>query len=471
MNYESNLAKDRHPIHKAKGITPSERYLNSLCESTFLSLWSYPGVFRDQRVNGKGDGKELCDMLVVFDEHVLIFSDKHCEFPSTGDKLIDWKRWYKRAIEKSASQAWGAERWLRNHLDRVFLDRRCEEKFPLAIPQPENAKFHLVVIAHGCEERCKAEFGGSGSLMFNSTLGQQGKQELTSRPFMVGDLDRTKTFVHILTKTTMDILLHTLDTISDFIWYLEKKEKFIRSLRAVILAGEEELLAFYLVNLNDEGFHDFIIDDKYDTFGLEEGFWEEFRTSQMRKNQLVANKISYGWDELIERFSYHALNATQYYTNHLELSDTEKGLRLMARESRTQRRMIMKAILEIFSNTPNGMRRTKFIKPLFPGGAYYVFLCLPRPDFLSYEDYRKARGSFLEACVNVMKYEFPEALDIVGIASEPIQVGPGTSEDLIYMDAREWSDELNREAAKLQKKLNIFTKVKASYAKEFEFPE
>jgi hypothetical protein len=70
-----------------------------------------------------------------------------------------------------------------------------------------------------------------------------------------------------------------------------------------------------------------------------------------------------------------------------------------------------------------------------------------------------------------MKYEFPEALDIVGIASEPIQVGPGTSEDLIYLDAREWSDELNREAAKLQKELNIFTKVKASYAKEFEFPE
>ena len=124
-----NVASERRPIHKAKGITPSERYLNSLCETTFLSLWSYPGVFRDQKLKDRGDGKELCDMLVVFDEHVLIFSDKQCSFPSTGNITLDWQRWYKRAIQKSAVQAWGAERWLKTYPDKVFIDRGCKEKF------------------------------------------------------------------------------------------------------------------------------------------------------------------------------------------------------------------------------------------------------------------------------------------------------------------------------------------------------
>ena len=224
-----NKAKERVPIHKAKGITSSERYLNYLCERSFLSLWSYPGIFRDQKRKGKGDGKELCDMLVVFDEHVLIFSDKHYSFPTTGNLELDWKRWYKRAIKKSASQAWGAERWLKSNPQSVYLDRACTKPFPLNIPPANSAKYHLILVAHGSEERCKAEFGGSGSLMLDSSLGQRGnKEELSSTPFMVGDLDPSRTFVHILTESTLDILLQTIDKINDFIWYLEKKEKLYR---------------------------------------------------------------------------------------------------------------------------------------------------------------------------------------------------------------------------------------------------
>ena len=45
---------------KSSGTTPSERYLAHLCKGTFLNLWSYPNIFRDQkRHKGRGDGKEL----------------------------------------------------------------------------------------------------------------------------------------------------------------------------------------------------------------------------------------------------------------------------------------------------------------------------------------------------------------------------------------------------------------------------
>src|SRR5438046_1108028 len=96
-------------IQKADGGTLAEKYLARLCEKTFLSLWSYPRVYRDQGkpVTG-GHGKEICDLLVVFDKHIIIFSDKHCQLQTTGDVQRDWQRWFRKAIQKSAEQAWGA---------------------------------------------------------------------------------------------------------------------------------------------------------------------------------------------------------------------------------------------------------------------------------------------------------------------------------------------------------------------------
>jgi len=96
------------------GVNASERYLKQLGDRTFLSLWSHANVHRDQ-----GGGKEVADLLVVFGNHVLIFSDKECAFPDTGDLDRDWARWYRRAIRNSAKQIWGAEQWIKAHPGRL----------------------------------------------------------------------------------------------------------------------------------------------------------------------------------------------------------------------------------------------------------------------------------------------------------------------------------------------------------------
>lgn len=44
---------------RANGVTPAERYLQRLCDRSFLSLFELPQHFRVQRSSGKGDGKEL----------------------------------------------------------------------------------------------------------------------------------------------------------------------------------------------------------------------------------------------------------------------------------------------------------------------------------------------------------------------------------------------------------------------------
>ena len=146
--------------------TDSERYLAALCERTFLSLWSVTSVHRDQ-----GSGSEICDLLVVFGDHVVVFSDKDCDFPDTGDLVRDWSRWFRRSILDSAKQIAGAERWLREHPGRVFIDQSCTTPIHLALPAQDRMVVHRVAVTHKSAARCRREFrGGSGSLFFNPNI-------------------------------------------------------------------------------------------------------------------------------------------------------------------------------------------------------------------------------------------------------------------------------------------------------------
>ena len=58
-------------VKKSGGLTASENKLAILGYHTFLSLWSYPNPYKMQ-----SNGKELCDLLIVFDKHIIIFQTK-----------------------------------------------------------------------------------------------------------------------------------------------------------------------------------------------------------------------------------------------------------------------------------------------------------------------------------------------------------------------------------------------------------
>jgi len=141
----------RSPITKSSGSTPAERYLEALCERNFLSLWSYPRPFRNQ-----GGNKELCDLLVVMGDDVIVFSDKHCVLKPKSTLEVDWKRWFHSAVSAGARQARGAVRWLRQHPQRVYLDPDCRHPLPVRLPRPDAARHHLVVTVHGVSEACRA---------------------------------------------------------------------------------------------------------------------------------------------------------------------------------------------------------------------------------------------------------------------------------------------------------------------------
>jgi hypothetical protein len=233
-------------VVRSLGTNASEQYLAKLANRTFLNLWSYPNTFNDKGVKGCGGGKELCDLLVVCGDHVLIFSVKSIEWPNVDDVKLAWQRWFERAIRKSAKQVLGAARWIDNFPDRIYLDQACSQPLPLQIPSPERRRVHGIVVALGVGGACKKYFGeGIGSLMIRCERDESNNVFcITPEPFTVGDVNPNGPFVHVFDDVTLDIIMEEFDTITDLTSYLTKKETLIRSRRYVFATGEEELIAY-----------------------------------------------------------------------------------------------------------------------------------------------------------------------------------------------------------------------------------
>lgn len=432
MNLESAWEK----AAAAEGTTESERILTRLARKAFLSLWSYPNVFSDEgRSNGKGDGKELVDLLVVFGNNVLLFSDKHCEFQLDTDIKVAWPRWYKRAIAKSVRQLSGAESFLRRFPGRVFINKDCQTPLPISLPEGSEARYFLIAVTRGAHQATAKFYGGgsSGSLMLSNWL--EGDAHLEA-PFQVGFPLKEKRFAHVLDEMTIEALLEELDTVPDLISYLQCKEKYFGApdMRMQI-AGEEELLAQYMCTM-ERGRHALPkIPAGTDAVTLLEGDWEFYGKSPQRAAKRKADEDSYVWDALIE-YQASFIRAGTAIGNFLdpdEPTNHERVLRALANETRLSRRELVGHLKHALKQSEPGK---KFARMVLSGDNMqraYVFLTAPRPADESYEQYREHRTAALLTYCHGLKMRFPFATEAIGIASEPFSEEV-SSQDFLYVN-------------------------------------
>jgi hypothetical protein len=443
--------------------TSSEEYLAQLGSWAFLSMWSYPHAYRDQGIAAIGVGKELCDLLVVFGDHILIFSDKRVSYPCCQDPFDSWGRWYREAVLSSSRQVLGAERWLVNFPSRVYSDSKCKTPLPFALP--DSPRIHRVLVCNGAADACRLGIGGSGSLVItNAAL-----EECLGIPFHVGFFGRTGQAFHVLDEVSLDLVLQTLDTVMDFCTYLERKEYLFRKYPQVIAEGEEELLGLYLQNVSEDGTgHDFIIEGHPTSITIAQGYWQAWLSSTSRRLKLEADLPSYCWDNLIEKFSFHIRNGTTHFPMEIGISESEILVRWMARENRFHRRVLSECLLEMLDTTEAGRIRRRCILGGTPDTPSWTFLAFPQPDFLQYDDYRKARMGLITAQCKVVKHLFPETRFIIGIAVEPNL--PEMTEDIVYLDATQWDEGQEQEAIEFQKQMHIFVDCKVSHIHRDDYP-
>jgi uncharacterized protein YecA (UPF0149 family) len=76
-----------------------------------------------------------------------------------------------------------------------------------------------------------------------------------------------------------------------------------------------------------------------------------------------------------------------------------------------------------------------------------------------------------KTCCSVVRLKYPDARDIVGVATESGLQNQGRSEDAIYLDASHWTKEMEDIARADQEKLGILKSAKQFAEEVQEFPE
>lgn len=430
-------------LRNASGTTASEKKLLRLARSSMLSLWSIPSPYTDEGLAGSGSGKELCDLMVIFGDDVLLFSDKDCAFPQNSDIKVAWARWYRRAIEKSAKQLVGAEGALRRPNIKVFTDAKCTQQLPLELPDPTRMRVHLIAVAHGAVgvaqrywEVYGGERGSSGSLMLNTELeGRNHEQE----PFQIGwPLGRNK-FIHVFDDLTLDLLIKELDTVGDLTGYLVKKKLLLgNSGCEFLIPGEEDLLTAYITNVDDAGVHRFPVFEPGSTVVMREGSWEKFRKSRSYKSRAAIASLSYLWDDLIEYQASHVLHGSteEIFIGREErrkLNSNELTLRVMASEDRRTRRLLGETLREGRAISTHGKRFVRTVANSDCKRLYcFVFLSF-LADQQSHDEYRNYRQYLLRLYCEGALLHLKDVKEIVGIAIAPYDTEI-VSVDFMYCD-------------------------------------
>lgn len=456
-------------VEQQAGITESERYLGRLCAHSFLSLWSYQNIHTDEgRRGGKGSGQEFCDLMVVFGDDIILFSDKHIQFGSSRGLDIEWRRWFKRAVLKSARQLRGAKKWLLERPDRLYLDATCTKLFPLTLPTPDQAKIHLVAVAVGGSAACRSALGGSGSIPIRTDV--RGDDANLATPFVFGLPAASEPFIHIFDEVALDSVLGELDTISDFADYLKSREELLTSGRLLLAAGEDDLLAFYMQNVDAEGNHTFPVPTGAGAV-VDDGLFAHFVASDHFRRKKQADTISYCWDRLIEIFSKNIAAETLEFGSQHGINYGEKAVRIMAAESRLRRRLLGQSLIAKLEAVPLGKSSGRaVVSNTHPDIGYVFYICSP-DDNEEYGEYRKRRLYLLHAHCMVLKHKWPRVCRVVGVAMEP-KGSRGGSQDLVTLDVRDWSPEQDAEAQKYQEEFSIFRSenVKLTESHHDEFP-
>lgn len=397
-------------------VNSSEEFVYQVCRETFLSLWSYANP------RSSDPRKELCDILIVCEPHVLIFCVKERLYEESTDITSGWERWHRKAITTSAKQIYGAERELQN-LSHVILSDGSQG---LPLPQLGERVVHRIAVA----------------------LGAKGKV-----PLFFGDFG--KGFAHVLDEVSFSVLLQELNTITDLLEYLRAKEKLYESgVRTHFEGAEEDLLAFYI----HQGCK---FPSEYTDIVVGDSLWAELCRKDEYRLKKIADRPSLVWDRMVEKFCQDFL--TDGFEFRENPAETELVIRTMARESRFSRRILGGSFKE-FLQLANARKVESRITPS-PSGITYVFLSkdrsVPRDD----------RIAELSARCFIARSMIREHQTVIGLSVQPLHPGKDAEVELMYLHKPEWTEEDEAVAESGKAQLRLFVDPIMTQAHVEEYPQ
>lgn len=428
-------------------VNDSEAQLAKLSRQTFMSMWSYQNPFY-------GKGKELCDVLVVFGNDVILFSDKVIGYGEGKDARTAWDRWYRKAVLGSVAQLRGALKTIKKSPEAIHLDARVSSPFPLIFPGADRARYHLIAVAHGSEEECVRRFGAP-SLRLDSRL--EGRGEILTVGVHFPE------FVHVINRTTLDALFECFDTTADLVKYLTTKERLL-ALEHVRLTGEEDLIGAYMRGRRPAG--DAPLDalcsfSEDGVRGVPAGVWSSLSADQhfLRRKKLLAP--SYLIDDVIEQVASEYLAGRMLAGQDEALAYHAAAFQVLAAESRMARMLIGLAVADVLQEHPLTFWSTA-VESADQPGVLYLWLVYPQvDDEVSDEELEATVGSELEKYIFVAMGKFRESHTVFGVAMPNAQSGR-TSRAFRLVVRRFWTPEMQKESESLARREGILTNIEST---------
>ncbi len=268
-----------------------EQFIYELATSSFLNYWCFPNP-KDEL----GDKKEICDLLIHFQDTLILCCVKNYEFKGA------YQKYFRKVIEKDVRQLYGAER----KLTKSTYDIQVKNK---------DGRYHIIK-----RDKIKQIY----RVMIH--LGDK----VHFYPFNRSTPDEA--FVNIFDKSSFQNIIQFLDTIKDLATYLKAREEAFKDKEVLIMPSEEEefdaetskqfmeytrgkplekkrilisgtesdLLANYIKN--GKKFSKHIYSDEYHGMLFQiDGTWDDFLSKEGVKNKFQADKVSYFIDEFVKR--------------------------------------------------------------------------------------------------------------------------------------------------------------------------
>ena len=402
------------------GLNDSERKLKALADKTFLHYWSHSNLFNSA-------GCELCDLVVIFGRHVILFSDKTCAFDRLKERKVAWPRWYKKAVTNSVKQVLGAKRWIENNRQSIYFDAKAKEPFDRAFPEPDEIQFHLIVVASGIRDAAREFLGEPGALKIDYSITSDPPSFLT-----IGNPGGAKGFVHVFDEFSLEFILRSLDTITDFVDYIQEREAFCGSSARPRSRHELDLWALYLRGFNTQtNLRHFPSVRSPEPYQVPRAF-EEVYCSAEYQGKIKADRDSFVWDYLIRAFTKPAEEGILEEGSQADRATIDPAFRELAIENRFARRMLGKAFREA-AEIHFDDRLLCRITQSCATHTVYVFLFMRQEQGEDNQKYRRARTAFLAAyCIKAAE-KFNHLGKVVGIAMCPKGSRQGC-EDLFVID-------------------------------------
>lgn len=450
----------RRKIERGIPVNTTEKTLSDLCDLAFLKLWSFPNPYKEP-------GKELCDVLVVFDNNIIIFSVKNIKY-NENKGLAGWQRWKRKAIDESITQINGAEKWIKNHPDQIYLNKNCNTIIP--INSKKKFKIYRIVVAHGISDsiaNIPGNTSGSLGIKYSDNNDFEDVQYFVELP--------KSPIYHILDSANLEILLKELDTITDFINYLKEKEKAIKLSKIVTYTGEEDVMGQYLRTIEPETGKHYILKDKNKDLivDFENMIWKNFSNSYEYKEKKILDKSSYLWDKYLQQLCEYALNGE--LTGNIDIFQESSPIKEMAKESRFYRRILSGGIIQSVNYFPeiadDYTRQVRLIMSEDNKSAY-VFLQIKYNEQDDYETVvRPKRRQMLNIACGTLKNKHSFLQKIVGIAINSPKHHIYADQDYILLDCKKWTRKDRSHYYNLNKDYNFWKqKNELKVVNSYEYP-